>query len=695
MFLNTVLLQASLAAAALAQAETNVLLTSVAQFRDPSSYRGHEMCGFRLEGTCLCTLGTNFILDDGTGRSVIYVEKERSMPKAGSRVLVSGQACVGWMSDLFNDIHQQNADCRPMADGEPPDYEPTSVGELVRTKPNCHLVRFTGTVTDAFRDDIDMDCCFLQVRDGHATLTVGLSLRERPNADLAGLVDARVEVCGAYLKNYTGLRIYQDAIVYIPREGSIRVVEKAPTDPFSAISVDELHSTSPQDISAHGRVSAVGTVLAIRRDGRIVLRSYRSRIINVSTLPQKSTPAVGSRVRVVGYPKTDLYHINLVRSLWRPEPGRTAPEEAATDVDVATLLGDERTRQAPDVAFHGRTVCLTGTVRMSGDYGRAIPVLNVGERTVLLETPDENLLPDGMADGCRIEATGVWAVDTDNWQSDAVLPRIKGFALVLRRPSDVRILAQPPWWTPRRFLITILALLAALVGFFIWNRALNRLVIRRSRQLHREELARAVATQQIDERTRLAAELHDSLSQNLSAIACQVNVAKNVLAAETESRDLLEAAERMLQSTRTELTRCLWDLRGHALEEKDLSEAVRQTLATLALPERTSVDITVPRTRLNETAAHAVLCIIRELTANAIRHGQASEIAIVGRTDGATAEFSVADNGCGFSSATRPGPNEGHFGLDGIVHRVRRMNGSFDIQSEVGGGTRAVFRFTL
>lgn len=690
--LKAVILQIALAAAVLAQAETNVLLTSIARFRDPSSYRGHEPRDFRMEGTCLSPLGGNIVFDDGTGRSVIYLRKGQPVPKAGSHVRVSGRSCVGWMSDLFNDIHQQNADCETVADGPAPDYERTTVDALLREQQDCRLVRFVGTVTDVFRDDIDLDWCFLQIQDGGTPLTAGFSLGDRPDIDLAGIVDARVEITGVFLKNYTGLRLYQDALVYIPHAGEINIVQKAPDDPFAAASVDDLHSTSPQVISAHGRVSAVGTVLAVRRDGRILLRSYRERIINVSPLPQKESPAVGSRIRVVGYPKTDLYHINLVRALWRPESGPARPEDAAADVGIGTLLGDERHRQAPDVSYHGRTIRLRGTVLPPGNTGLGMPVMDVDGRSVQLEASDPKLLPPGLRDGCRIETTGTWAVDADNWQSDVIIPRIKGFALVLRQPSDIRILAQPPWWTPRRFLITVLALLTALVGFFIWNRALNRLVVRRSRQLHREELARAIATQRIEERTRLAAELHDALSQNLSAIACQVNVAKGVLPAQTEPHALLQTAEQMLQSTRTELTRCLFDLRGGALGEPDFAEAVRLTLSPLDLPPDTTIDIGVSRKHLDDPTAHAVLCILRELTANAIRHGHATTLRIEGKRTADGLEFSVTDNGCGFDTSRRPGPDEGHFGLTGVADRIRRLGGALDITTAIGKGTRAVIR---
>lgn len=146
------------------------------------------------------------------------------------------------------------------------------------------------------------------------------------------------------------------------------------------------------------------------------------------------------------------------------------------------------------------------------------------------------------------------------------------------------------------------------------------------------------------------------------------------------------------ETTVAELSRCLFDLKGPALGERDFAKAIRQTLTTLDLPDDMSVDVSVRRSRFDDTTAHAVLCIIRELAANALRHGHATSLAIAGAETDGIAEFSVTDNGCGFDPAHRPGAADGHFGLDGITDRVRRLGGTLDITSAPGKGTCAVIR---
>ena len=85
---------------------------------------------------------------------------------------------------------------------------------------------------------------------------------------------------------------------------------------------------------------------------------------------------------------------------------------------------------------------------------------------------------------------------------------------------------------------------------------------------------------------------------------------------------------------------------------------------------------------------HAILCIVRELTANAIRHGKAKHVKIAGVYDDGTIAFSVRDDGIGFDSASAPGPREGHFGIQGIRERVYAAKGTVTVESRKGKGAR-------
>ena len=79
--------------------------------------------------------------------------------------------------------------------------------------------------------------------------------------------------------------------------------------------------------------------------------------------------------------------------------------------------------------------------------------------------------------------------------------------------------------------------------------------------------------------------------------------------------------------------------------------------------------------------------IVRELAANAVRHGHAESIAISGSLRNGWLRMSVSDDGIGFDTNNHPGVREGHFGLEGIRERVNRLGGNIEILSSAGSGT--------
>ena len=147
-------------------------------------------------------------------------------------------------------------------------------------------------------------------------------------------------------------------------------------------------------------------------------------------------------------------------------------------------------------------------------------------------------------------------------------------------------------------------------------------------------------------------------------------------------------ASKMVESCRTELRNCLWDLRSQALEANDMGEAIRLSLGQVVDRAKVSVRFNVDRALLSDNTAHAILLIVRELASNAVSHGRASSVKIVGSIEAGKLKFSVRDDGCGFDPAAAPGIAEGHFGLQGIFERVERMGGEVAIDSAPDRGTK-------
>ncbi len=251
-------------------------------------------------------------------------------------------------------------------------------------------------------------------------------------------------------------------------------------------------------------------------------------------------------------------------------------------------------------------------------------------------------------------------------------------------------------------------LLAALAGIFIWNRSLNRLAERRGRELAEESKAHISSELKVGERTRLAIELHDALSQNLTGVSLEIatatKLASQLALPDTQSATRntqlatlqhLDIAARSLKSCRDELRNCIWDLRNYALEEADMNGAVRRTLAPYVAGTELTVRFNVARESLTDNTAHALLRIIRELVQNAIRHGHAKTIKIAGCLEDKRLLFSVEDDGAGFNPKDCPGVQQGHFGLQGIRERVNQFNGEMSIASEVGKGAKVTIAMNM
>ena len=367
--------------------------------------------------------------------------------------------------------------------------------------------------------------------------------------------------------------------------------------------------------------------------------------------------------------------------IWRRIDIAAAKDDAVEEVGGILRDATGSTRIIPTV--HGRTFRIRGTVqdRPSSDIQYALITLKCGKETIPVDVSDNRSVLNGISIGCVLEVTGTCIVECDNWNSYSTFPHITGVTLVARRPSDVRVIEYPPWWTTSHLLIVIGILLAVLLGVVLRNWMQKRNAVL---------LAKLATDLKVEERTRLAVELHDSLAQNLSGVSLEIDTAGRLAEDDPKAmREHIDRAARTLKSSRDELRNCLWDLRNRALEEASMNEAIRQTLAPHVVGTEVAIRFNVPRTRISDNTTHAILRIVRELAINAIRHGHATKIWIAGGIDNNTIRFSVRDNGSGFNPDAAPGFADGHYGLVGISERVESLEGEFSLDSAPGKGARA------
>ena len=556
-------------------------------------------------------------------------------------------------------------------------------------------IRIEAILRDSFRDEIDPKFRYLVLNCDGWTVYAMLPWRDSEQSAFEALIGQLVSVDGICVSglNIAGHRQMIGYHVNTGGIGNVRPIQTPLKDPFDTPLIDDL-SLDNMDFSRLGRLRAIGWVIAAWRDKNLLMETPDAKLVRVE-LANGTLPQYGTAIEVIGFPETDLYRINLMRASWRPAPklrgdGRALLRQT-NDVTAAELMVDQNRHTRFAAKFHGQTIRLHGIVRSlpptESDSGR----FYLADEAFLVPI-DASACPEalkGLDMDCKISVVGTCVMESGNWRPNAPFPHIEGLALVVRTPDDIRILARPPWWTPGRLMGVIGTLLAALLGIFVWNRMLNRRAERRGRELAEEKVAHVTSDLKVYERTRLAVELHDSLSQNLTGVSLAIRAANRLADSDPDGmRRSLSLAAKTLDSCREELRNCLWDLRNQTLEENDMNQAIRQTLAPHVGDAKLSIRFNVPRERLSDNTTHSILHIIRELASNAVRHGNATEMRIAGAIENDRLLFSVSDNGSGFDPENRPTATDGHFGLQGIQDRVDGLEGDMTIQSAPGKGTK-------
>ena len=675
-----------------AQAQTDIVLTTAAELRTLPEAKAKKGLRFDLTAQILQKhagiTGCSFFVRDDSGGIILYAEDnpQSFTYNPGDIVRWRGATDINIDHELYAKCDATEAVGRkalPPAVLADPKLIPYG-------KYDYMLISVKGNVALAFHDEIDPLCQYLALDAGGCTVYASISERTQPQMKLSELVGAEVAVTGLCTPKGSGRRIFLGHRLSISASSDIRVLKPAPEDPFTVPHIDDLQHVRAAEISKTGRRRIDGTVLATWGGNIMMLRTKSGNAVKVE-LSDGELPPCGSNVAAVGLPATDLFHINLMQAVWKPLPGaKNGEEDAPKSVTAQSLLFNELGKRKFNPRQQGQLFRITGTVRsLSPPTDPAARILLSCDDNII--TVDASSCPealDGLEIDCVVSVTGVCVFDVQNWAPNIVFPRIKGLTLVLRHPDDLAILSRPPWWTPEKLLVVIGSLLAALVGFVIWNRALNRIVERRSRQLARERIARDSAELRIGERTRLAVEIHDALSQTLTGVSFQIDAAEQARRHDpSRVKNFLDIARQTLLSCRKDLRNCLWDLRNNALEESDVALAIRRTAEPHIGDAKLSIDFGVSRRKLTDNVLHAILCIVRELAVNASLHGDARRISVRGRLEGDILAIEVADDGTGFDPAHRPGVGEGHFGLLGVSERAESFGGHVRIDSSPGRGT--------
>ncbi len=190
----------------------------------------------------------------------------------------------------------------------------------------------------------------------------------------------------------------------------------------------------------------------------------------------------------------------------------------------------------------------------------------------------------------------------------------------------------------------------------------------------------------MEERNRLARDLHDSAKQKAFAALAQLGTARGILNGHENSAGMhLSEAENLVSDVIQELTFLVQEIYPIALQEKGLTAILREYI--FEWENRNDVTIQfVARNerRLSLEVEQAIYRIAQETLANIARHSHASRVDMSLVYERESLQLSVSDNGCGFDTNTKsPG-----MGLRSIRERVGSVHGTVQVQSAPGHGTR-------
>jgi signal transduction histidine kinase len=193
----------------------------------------------------------------------------------------------------------------------------------------------------------------------------------------------------------------------------------------------------------------------------------------------------------------------------------------------------------------------------------------------------------------------------------------------------------------------------------------------------------------LEERARLAREIHDTLAQQLTGIVIQLEAAQALVNRDPDrSLPALASAQELARSALAEARRSVWDLRPAPLSSTGLVAAAENEVERFrhrtGIAARLRAEHMVPPPALRPQSEVTLLRITQQALANIAAHSGASRVTVRLRNLGDHVELTVRDNGHGFDTSALP---LGSFGIVGMAERVRIAGGTFQVESVPSRGT--------
>jgi signal transduction histidine kinase len=608
----------------------------------------------------------NFILQDATAG--IYVEgsvSPRFLHLLRQFVEIEGVTGPGKFAPVIRETK-----LRVLGKGELPKPKLFSFSELENGQQDSQWAEVRGIVRSAAVDRSSWQEPALALRVASERGEFNVRVPIAHEQDFSSWVDSEVLIEGVCGSLYNINRQLTGILFYVPRLSFIRLEAPAREVPLS-----DLLRFAPADGTRH-RVRVRGTVGYQQQGNALFLQSQGK---GLRVLSQQNTRLdIGDLVDVLGFPATGESAPILEDAVFHRLGHEGAPQPLKLNLDVPWEQFDGAV-VTTDAKLLNRQLQPDGLLLMlqHGDtfFNATMPAGASAER-VLSIPRNSDVQVTGI---CLVRSGGLWQIP-------------QSFRLLLRAPQDVVVLKTPSWWNPSHTLWLLGITAGVLMAVMVWVVVLGRRLQEQMTIIRQKLRSGAV----LEERNRIARELHDTLEQELAGITMQLDLATDCFQkAPRVAQQALETARDMSRHSMVEARRSVWDLRCQLLQDGDLVSALKQIVEPLVPRGQAKVDFKIQGSpvRLPGAVEMNLLRIGQEAVANALKHGCARAVSIELWYSAASVYLAVSDDGQGFPSG-QSSP-AGHFGLLDMRERAQSMGSVLRIESEPGQGTRITVEVPL
>ena len=643
------------------------ILTKIAQVKSLTQDKARKGCPVKIRGIVTAPFSTGFFIQDGTW--AIYVRREGlelpDNPRTGDYWEVDGTTYVAFSPNI-----QATRAVRLGPGVMPEPLHPTS-DQFANGSLDTRYVEIEGVVTDAGYGTLEMltpeGRIHVQLSDVDPAFGGGNEndLRRYEGASI------RVRGCAIPARDESTQQILLGSARIWLCNYAITIDKPAPVDAFSAPlnSVSELRLFNPY-ASILERVKVAGQILH-QQGNEFYLWDGTNGLRFVSKRPIRLR--LGDLVEVVGFPDLGGPSLILREAVTRLTGHAPLPRPRFLPTELSANQNND-----------GRLVRIRARLTdISTESAVKILTLQAGPHGFVARLDGSQELPGDILPGIRVELLGVYASQSSIATAPSNAPT---FELLLNSASDVIALEHPGWWTLQRLFAAFGVIMLILAGALLWIFTLKRQVHAQALLIHQKVEREAT----LEERARIARDIHDTLEQALAGTSLQLNaLADSMRGVSQEAQRILKVARSMINHAQAEAGRTVRNLRLLDLEKHNLPTALSRFATTSGDDSHVKIVVAVKgryQSLPNQVENH-LLRIGQEAVTNAIKHAGAGNIRIELNCESRWLKLSIHDDGCGFSPANAFGTSSGHFGLLGMRERAEKIGATFQATSSPGQGT--------